>query len=737
LSFLNELKRRNVLRVGVAYIVAAWLIIQVAETIFPLFGFGDTPARLVVVILAIAFIPSLIFSWVFEITPEGLKKDADVDRDQSITPVTGKKLDRIILVVLALALGYFAFDKFVLDPTRDAELVEETVQKARSDALVESYGDKSIAVLPFVNMSSDPEQAYFSDGVTEELLNLLSKIPELRVISRSSAFSFKGKDIDIPTIATQLNVAYILEGSVRKAGTQVRITAQLIEARSDTHLWSETYDRNLENIFEVQDEISTAITGALMEHLSPQTEVLPQITMAINNEAHDAYLRGRYLVVQRTQRTIEGAVGEFEKAITIDPNYALAHAELAVAYILLARQNYGDLTYVEAIAKATPHAEQAMVLDPTLAEAHAATALLLRQQENAEGALGYLKNALRVNPNYSLAHTWMANIFSELGRYEEADVMQKTALSLDPLWKGAINNYTQSLVRRNLLDDAHRELEKIASIYPAMYSELQGRLTGVGGNWANLVLGYLDALRIEPTDIWTRTSLIMPFALIGLQQETLTVYGTTSYLPLMMLGRPEDAVAAAETFFTEAPTFRSRFGLGKALAFAGDYNRARPILEEAWKRSSGRVTLDFFEVFDAAALISIRRDAGDEAGVGELLVAIRDNVRRYREAGYTTLWYFSPDYEEGLAAYFAGEHETGLTLIARAVEDGYFMLPNEAILQTLFDDPGFAPILEVQKARQARERNRFLSIVCTDNPYEAVWQPAEGTCERFYTETQH
>ena len=201
MSFLNELKRRNVLRVGAAYIVSSWLLIQVAETIFPLFGYGDTPARLVVMVLTIAFIPSMIFAWVFEITPEGLKRDSDVVREQSITQVTGKKLDRIILVVLALALAYFAFDKFVLDPVRDAELVEETAQQTRTDVLVESYGDLSIAVLPFVNMSSDPEQEYFSDGISEELLNLLSKIPELRVISRSSSFAFKGEKTDIPTVA--------------------------------------------------------------------------------------------------------------------------------------------------------------------------------------------------------------------------------------------------------------------------------------------------------------------------------------------------------------------------------------------------------------------------------------------------------------------------------------------------------------------------------------------------------
>jgi adenylate cyclase len=228
LSLYNELKRRNVLRVGAAYIVTAWLVIQIVETIFPAFGFSDSAVRFVVIVFTIGLVPALILSWAFEITPEGLKKETDVDRTSSITRSTGKQLDRIIMVVLALALGYFAFDKFVLDPARDADelatATQEAHQEGRSEALVESYGDKSIAVLPFVNMSSDPEQEYFSDGISEELLNVLSKVPELRVISRSSSFSYKDKDLDIPTIAAQLSVAYILEGSVRKAGNQVRIT---------------------------------------------------------------------------------------------------------------------------------------------------------------------------------------------------------------------------------------------------------------------------------------------------------------------------------------------------------------------------------------------------------------------------------------------------------------------------------------------------------------------------------
>ncbi len=210
MSLYRELKRRNVFRVAIAYLAASWLLIEVAETIFPLYGFGDTPARIVVTLLAIGFPLFLVFSWVFEITPEGLKLEKDVKREKSVAPQTGKKLDRVIIVLLALALGYFAFDKFVLEPARVSDLVEETVQQARSDALVESFGDKSIAVLPFVNMSDDADNEYFSDGISEELLNMLSKIPELRVISRSSAFSFKGKDIAIPDVGGAFRLAPVV-----------------------------------------------------------------------------------------------------------------------------------------------------------------------------------------------------------------------------------------------------------------------------------------------------------------------------------------------------------------------------------------------------------------------------------------------------------------------------------------------------------------------------------------------
>ncbi len=301
-----------------------------------------------------------------------------------------------------------------------------------------------------------------------------------------------------------------------------------------------------------------------------------------------------------------------------------------------------------------------------------------------------------------------------LGRYAEAFAAYEMALRVDPLSIPTTENYILALIERNRLAEADRELQKLASIAPSHYAHFRGALTSRNGKWANAVLAQLDALRINPESVPPKRDLTQYFAIIGLDKEALAISEEGRSVVLSILGRPED------------------------LASIGDYARARPILEEMWQRTGGRVTRSgLFQIDSAAALIAIRRDAGEEAKVEELLTAIRDNVRRYREAGITAaaitgqLWMYSVDYEEGLAAYLAGERERGLALIAKGVEDGFFIPPSESYLQMLYDDPGFAAVRASQEARQARERNKFLDIVCTDNPYEAVWQPAEGTCERF------
>ena len=636
-------------------------------------------------------------------------------------PASGGKPRFIILGVLAVAAVVVAGYQFVL--TDEEYTIPITVAEAGA----------SIAVLPFVNRSARPGDEYFSDGMHDELLSRLSRIPALRVISRTSVNQYRDTDKSLPEIADELSVVTILEGSVQRAGKQVRINVQLIDARSDTHLWSKTYDSELVNIFAVQDEIAAAIVAALKGQLGFDVEARPQMPATANTEAHDAYLRGRYLVAKRTSADVEGAVREFERAVALDPDYAIAQAELAMAFILAGGGYYQLLPRDEATARAKTHANRAMALDPDLAEAHAALGRIAWRNGEFDNALTAFDRALQINPNCSDVHSWMALLSGRVGRYKEILPHQERALRLDPVSVVAMNNYVHSLIELGRLDEAARELEKIHTISPRVYADYQGRLKSTGGKWAYLALGGLNELRIIPGDLRAKGLLSWSFLAIGLEQEAHAINDSPDSSLLLAMGRPLEAIAAAEALLVEGqPNIPfARRSLGMAFAATGDFAKARPLLEDNWQQYGRRITLGVFGLGSAAALIAIRRDAGDDAGAAELLAAIWDDVRRLREAGFATVSYESTDYEEGLAAYLAGERDKGLSLIARASDDGYFILPKAAYLKELYEDPGFAPILAKQAARQSRERERFLEIVCYDNPYEDFWRPAEGTCKRF------
>jgi TolB-like protein len=248
-GFFEELKRRNVFRVAIAYIVVAWLVLQVADVVLPTFQTPDWVMPAFTFLLALGFPVALTFAWAYEMTPEGIKREKEVDRSQSITRNTGRKLDFIIIGVLVVAIAFLAYDEFVIEPAQ--EEARTTANSEASEVIETDIPEMSVAVLPFVNMSADPDQEYFSDGISEELLNQLVKIRGLQVAGRTSSFAFKGRNEDLRSIADQLNVAHILEGSVRKAGDRVRITAQLVKASDGYHLWSETYDRDLSDIFAI------------------------------------------------------------------------------------------------------------------------------------------------------------------------------------------------------------------------------------------------------------------------------------------------------------------------------------------------------------------------------------------------------------------------------------------------------------------------------------------------------
>jgi len=457
MSVFAELKRRNVFRVGAAYMVTAWLLIQIAETIFPLFGFDDAPARIVVILLVIGFVPTLVFAWVFELTPEGLKREQDVDRSQSVTSQTGRKLDRVIMVVLALGLAYFAVDEFVLDPARDASRIESAREQGRSEALLQSYGDKSIAVLAFEDMSPDKDQEYLSDGIAEELLNLLAKIPELRVISRSSAFSYKGKHINLAQVAEELNVAHVLEGSVRKAGNKVRITAQLIEARSDTHLWSETYDRTLDDIFAIQDDIAASVVEQLKVNLlgaAPQVE-------EIDADAYALYLQALHLGRQNSPKSLEQSVALYQQSLAIAPRYSPAWTGLSSSYINQTSKGLRPMEEGRALAREA--IETALTIDPDSAKGHATLGYIAMTYDGdlVTGAR-HLERALQLAPTELAVINSAAALLQNLGRIEPSIALRAYMAGRDPVLAISHANLGSAYFYAGLWDEA------IASMYTVL-----------------------------------------------------------------------------------------------------------------------------------------------------------------------------------------------------------------------------------------------------------------------------
>lgn len=454
MKLFEELKRRSVFRVAAAYLAGAWLLIQILETLLPIFGLAESSARTVVVVLAIGFIPALVLAWVFEWTPDGLVRDSEARVSAEHAAPAGKRLDRWIMIALAVGIGFFALDKFVLDPARDAEQLAVVAEQARSEALQESYGDKSIAVLPFVDLSARGDQEYFSDGIAEELLNLLAKIPGLRVVSRSSAFAFKGKDIHVPTVARQLNVAHILEGSVRQAGNRVRITAQLIDAASDTHLWSENYDREMGDIFAIQDDISAAVVEALKITLlgeAPRARVTDTDVLNMNLEA-------RYLWHRRGEGDADRARDLWLKVIEQDPDNARALALLSIYYREQWRRK--RMTREEALPLIMAYAESAVAADPEFAEARLRYAGALGYSGRQEEAETQKRIAYELAPNNPLVLFYRGIDLELAGDFKGALAMSGHLVDLDPLSAINNNNHGYKLLEAGFIEKAEPFLRK-------------------------------------------------------------------------------------------------------------------------------------------------------------------------------------------------------------------------------------------------------------------------------------
>ena len=426
-KFFAELKRRNVYKVAVAYAVVAWLTIQAASIFLPAFNAPQWAMQIVILILVVGFPIALVFSWAFEITPEGIVRESEVTANASITHHTGRKIVALTIVLAVIATGLLIF-QFVRPRTWP-----ERQSNGSTSPSAATISNKSIAVLPFDNLSGDPQNAYFSEGVQDEILTRLAKIAELKVISRTSTQRFKSAPNDLRQIAQQLGVANILEGSVQKANDQVRVNVQLINALTDAHLWADTYDRKLTDIFAVETEIAKTVADMLQAKLTGSEQHVIAARPTANSEAHQLYLKGRFFWNKRTGNDLKKSIDYFEQAIAADPNYALAYAGVADGYVWLPGYTAG--TPQDSYPKATAAAKKALELDDTLAEARTSLAIAIWLYDfDSSQANREFQRAIELNPNYAIAHQQYGNItLSALGRFEDAIAEGKRAVELDPL----------------------------------------------------------------------------------------------------------------------------------------------------------------------------------------------------------------------------------------------------------------------------------------------------------------
>jgi TolB-like protein/tetratricopeptide (TPR) repeat protein len=509
MSFIEELKRRNVFRVGIAYAVVAWLLLQVSDIVFPRIGLSDSSVTLVIALLGIGFLPALIFAWAFEMTPDGLKREKEVDRSQSITPKTGRKLDRMIIGIMAVIIAFLLLDRFVLKEQAPAEPAVEAVTAAVEPAPVaDKPASASVAVLPFVNMSGDINNEYFSDGLTETLLHMLAQLPELRVAARTSSFAFKGQNKNIDEIAATLKVANVLEGSVQRAGDRVRVTAQLIRADDGYHVWSQNYDRTLDDIFAIQDEIANDVANALGSSLLSVNDQPMHGVSTSNAGAYENYLKGIEQQNIYSYTSLAVAEGHFKDALARDPDFAEAKMALARNYAL--KLGTGLIEYEEATAAALPLLQQVKEQNPQEPLARALELALLTDFQYTTMPADERHQALaemRALLPYIPGDTWVRsrvsrNLVSGEDKPREALEVIQAGLLSDPL--SADLHWEAAWIYRKMgrFDEALAALQRAMELEPEnpnLLSEF-GRIHQDQGNLTEALIWFKRAAEADPRD---------------------------------------------------------------------------------------------------------------------------------------------------------------------------------------------------------------------------------------------
>lgn len=499
MSFLEELKRRNVFRVGIAYAIVAWILLQVTDVVGEILELPAWGGKLILLILTVGFPLALIFAWAFEMTPEGIKREKDVDRSQSITQKTGRKLDRTIIGILALAVAYLLVDKLILQDAME-QTVQPVVQQSEPVDMEDlSQDSPSIAVLPFVNMSGDAENEYFSDGLTETLLHMLAQLPELRVAARTSSFAFKGQNKGIAEIAGTLGVAHILEGSVQKSGERVRVTAQLIRAEDGFHVWSQNYTRPLEDIFAIQDEIATDVAGALDASLLGSAGSPLHGVETNNVGAFELYMKGMAQQAVSSYSSLELAENYFKQALAADPGFMDARLGLVRNYMLM--YDTGLITKQTLKQETAPLLEQVKAVQADNREALAFELVIQTHDDDfwldsdaRERVIGQLEALLPLIPVETHVRRAVVNYFAYFKEdHEKALQITEAGLLIDPLSAHLHSTKGRVFEAMEDYDKAQRAHLRALELEPDNPNHY-GRLSNVAAQQGDLI-GKLDWMR--------------------------------------------------------------------------------------------------------------------------------------------------------------------------------------------------------------------------------------------------
>lgn len=706
MSLFQELKRRNVVQVGLAYAVVSWVVLQIIDVISPIFDLPIWAPKLVFVILVVGAVPALIFAWAFELTPEGLKKDADVDRAASIASTTGRKLNYVIFAALALAIVLLLVERQSVDRSADT-----------ADA-------KSIAVLPFVNMTSDPEQEYFSDGISEEILNSLAAVLELKVAGRTSSFAFKGRNEDLRAIGDALGVSHILEGSVRKSGDQVRITAQLIQADNGFHLWSETYDRKLVDVFAIQDEISAEILKQLKLRLLSDTLVVSDVDRT-DPKAYELFLKARQRIYGRNGPDIEIAVKELDEVIAIDPDYAPAYAHRGVATLLLSETDYGSLPILEAKRRGKRFIDKALELNPGLAYGWAARGLYNGDDPTeVRQAIVALEKALEINPNLIDASLWLNNMMNRVGDMRGALEVIAELVERDPFYRPAFGNAIQQFNAFGQADKAEALLQRMARLDPGSPDIFRGR--AVNYLFSGQVGKSLQVME-ERNALGPMSTIERSFFTIGLirtQQYQRAIDEGTVFQrvgPLYEMGRKDEAFVMADNYAAE--------GYPRDLFFLYlRENRHQDLIdyvEERWPgvRSFAEENVGDAFGYDTVSYLALAyKRAGDRQGLTESIAVLDEYFASVVEQGVNNIVL-----SQSLAFHSAlkGDLDAAFEHLQSAVQRGWSLpgMPTdlEPHYQLVADDPRYVAIEEALRATLNRDR-AIVGLAPVDANYEATGQ---------------